>query len=92
MAEHRLDGDVLGIAWDGAGYGGDGRVWGGEFLIASYLQFSRFAHLRPFRLPGGEAAMREPNRSAAAVLWGLMGEEMLVHRLPSWKVTENQRA
>ncbi len=92
MAEHRLDGEVLGIAWDGAGYGGDGRIWGGEFLIASYRQFSRFAHLRPFRLPGGEAAMREPNRSAAAVLWELMGEEMLVHRLPSWKVTENQRA
>ncbi|BFU88887.1 MAG: Carbamoyltransferase HypF [Nitrospira sp.] len=92
MAEHRLDGEVLGIAWDGAGYGGDGQVWGGEFLIASYRQFSRFAHLRPFRLPGGEEAMREPNRSAAAVLWELMGTEMLAHRLLSWKVTENQLA
>ncbi|MDF0676049.1 MAG: carbamoyltransferase HypF [Nitrospira sp.] len=92
MAEHKLNGEVLGIAWDGAGYGGDGQVWGGEFLIASYRQFSRFAHLRPFRLPGGEAAMREPNRSAAAVLWELMGEAILVHRLPSWKVTEKQLA
>ena len=92
MAEHRLDGDVLGIAWDGAGYGTDGEVWGGEFLIASYRQFRRFAHLQPFRLPGGEAAMRDPSRSAAAVLWELMGEEMLCHDLPSWKVTADQRA
>lgn len=91
MAEHKLDGEVLGIAWDGAGYGGAGQVWGGELLIASYRQFSRFAHLRPFRLPGGEAAMREPNRSAAAVLWELMGEEMLKLPLPSWEVTDNQR-
>jgi hydrogenase maturation protein HypF len=92
MAEHRLDGEVLGIAWDGAGYGGDGQVWGGEFLIANYRQFSRVASLRPFRLLGGEAAMREPSRSAAAVLWELMGGEMLEHQLPSWKVTHDQRA
>ena len=92
MAEHKLDGEVLGIAWDGAGYGGDGQVWGGEFLVASYRQFSRFAHLRPFRLPGGEAAIRHPERSAAAVLWELMGEEMSGHPIPSWKVTVDQRA
>jgi hydrogenase maturation protein HypF len=92
MAEHRLDGEVLGIAWDGAGYGGDGQVWGGEFLIASYRQFSRFAHLQPFRLPGGEAAMRNPTRSAASILWELIGEEMLRLPLPSWNVTNDQRA
>ncbi len=92
MAEHQLDGEVLGIAWDGAGYGGDGQVWGGEFLIASYRQFTRFASLKPFRLLGGEAAMKEPGRSAAAVLWELMGEEMLTLSLSSWKVTDNQRA
>ncbi|NGZ10999.1 MAG: carbamoyltransferase HypF [Nitrospira sp. LK70] len=92
MAEHRLDGEVLGIAWDGAGYGGDGQIWGGEFLVASYRQFTRFAHLRPFRLPGGEAAIREPNRSTAAVLWELMGEAILDYRLPSWNATGEQRA
>ncbi len=91
MAEHKLDGEVLGIAWDGAGYGGDGQVWGGECLITSYRQFNRFAHLRPFHLLGGEAAMREPNRSAASVLWELMGEQMLVHELPSWNVPHGQR-
>lgn len=92
MAEHKLDGEVLGITWDGAGYGGDGQVWGGEFLIVGYRQFTRFASLKPFRLLGGEAAMREPSRSAAAVLWELMGEEVVGYDLPSWKVSEDQRA
>lgn len=91
MAEHGLDGEVLGIAWDGAGHGTDGQVWGGEFLIASYGRFTRFAHLRPFRLPGGEAAMREPRRSAAAVLWELIGEQMSAYQLPSWETAGNER-
>lgn len=91
MAEHRLNGDVLGIAWDGAGYGGDGQVWGGECLIASYRQFTRFASLRPFRLIGGEAAMKEPGRSTAALLWELMGEAMQEHHVPSWNVSHGQR-
>jgi hydrogenase maturation protein HypF len=91
MAEHRLGGEVLGIAWDGAGYGGDGQVWGGEFFIAGYRRFMRFASLAPFRLLGGEAAMKEPGRSAAAILWELMGENMLEHDLPSWRVTHGQR-
>jgi hydrogenase maturation protein HypF len=92
MAEHKLDGEVLGIAWDGAGYGGDGQVWGGEFFIAGYRRFTRFASLTPFRLLGGEAAMKEPSRSAAAILWELMGENMLEHDLRSWRVTHGQRA
>lgn len=92
MAEHKLDGEVLGIAWDGAGYGEDGLVWGGEFLIAGYGKSARFASLKPFRLLGGEAAIKEPSRSAAAVLWELMGEEMEKLSLPSWNVTGNQRA
>ena len=91
MAEHGLDGDVLGIAWDGAGCGTDGQVWGGEFLIASYGRFSRFAHLRPFRLLGGESAMKEPGRSAAAVLWEIVGEQMPAYRLPSWGAASEQR-
>ncbi len=77
MAEHHLDGEVLGIAWDGAGYGTDGTIWGGEFLRAGYKGFSRVAHLRPFRLPGGEAAAREPRRSALTVLRETLGEEAI---------------
>ncbi|MBH0200945.1 MAG: carbamoyltransferase HypF [Nitrospira sp.] len=91
MAEHRLDGEVLGIAWDGAGYGGDGQVWGGEFLVAGYRQFTRFASLKPFRMPGGEAAMRDPSRSAAAVLWELVGEAIVDLELSDWNMRGSQR-
>jgi hydrogenase maturation protein HypF len=91
MAEYGVEGPVLGIAWDGAGYGMDGVVWGGEFLIATLDRFERFAHLRSFRLPGGEAAVKEPTRSAASLLWDLMGEQMLAQGLPSWQVTAEER-
>jgi hydrogenase maturation protein HypF len=59
---------VLGVIWDGTGYGPDGTVWGGEFLLGDAVSFDRVARLRPFRLLGGEAAVREPRRAAAAVL------------------------
>lgn len=77
MAEHGLDGEVLGIAWDGAGHGADGTIWGGEVLRAGYEGFSRAAHLRPFLLPGGEQAAREPRRSALALLWETLGEKAI---------------
>ena len=76
MAEHDLDGEVLGVAWDGTGLGTDGTVWGGEFLRATATDFRRVARLRPFTLPGGEAAARQPWRSALGVLHALMGEAM----------------
>ena len=73
MAENELEGPVLGIAWDGTGYGTDGTIWGGEFLVCDFSTFNRFAHLRPFRLPGGEAAVREPRRCALGLLHGMPG-------------------
>lgn len=91
MAEHGLDGRVLGVAWDGAGYGVDGSIWGGEFLLATFNGFTRFARLWPFRLPGGEAAMREPKRAAAAVLWEVLGERMVNEPLPLWRVSSEER-
>lgn len=68
MAEHELDGPVLGVSWDGTGLGTDGTIWGGEFLLADRDEFTRVAHLREFRLPGGDRAAREPRRSALSVL------------------------
>jgi len=69
MADNGIEGSVLGVAWDGTGLGPDGTVWGGEFLLTRPRDFVRAAHLRPFRLPGGERAMREPQRSAAGLLF-----------------------
>jgi hydrogenase maturation protein HypF len=83
MAEHRLQGPVLGVCWDGSGAGPDGTVWGGEFLKASYEGYSRVAHLRPFRLPGGERAVREPRRSALAILFEVFGEAAAEQTLPT---------
>lgn len=65
-----LDRTVLGVAWDGTGYGLDNTIWGGEFLLATACRFRRLGRLRPLRLPGGEAAIKAPWR----VLWGLLGE------------------
>jgi hydrogenase maturation protein HypF len=73
LAENGFRGTALGVTWDGTGYGSDGRVWGGEFLVGDAAGFRRAAHLLPFRLPGGEAASREPRRSALGLLFELEG-------------------
>jgi hydrogenase maturation protein HypF len=77
MAENDLEGPVLGIAWDGTGYGTDGSVWGGEFFRASRAEFARIGHLRAFRLPGGEQAIREPRRAALGLLFAARGADAL---------------
>jgi hydrogenase maturation protein HypF len=69
MTEHGLQDPVLGVAWDGTGFGLDGTVWGGEFLIADRAGFTRYAHLRPIALAGGDAAVREPWRAARSYLF-----------------------
>lgn len=68
LAEHDHAGPALGIIYDGTGYGPDGTVWGGEFLVGDAGGFERIGHLRPVRLPGGEAGVRQPWRMACAWL------------------------
>jgi hydrogenase maturation protein HypF len=68
MAEHGIEGPVIGLALDGTGYGTDGRIWGGEVLVSRLDGFDRFAHLEYLPMPGGEAAIREPWRMALGAL------------------------
>ena len=74
MAEHGLPGPVLGLAWDGSGFGADGTVWGGEALEVSATGSRRVGHLRAFPLPGGEQSVREPRRSALGLCLACLGE------------------
>jgi hydrogenase maturation protein HypF len=76
MVDNALEGSVLGIAWDGTGHGLDGTSWGGEALRVAGRGFTRFAWLRPFPLPGGDRAAREPRRAALGLIWSLRGEAL----------------
>jgi hydrogenase maturation protein HypF len=66
---------VLGVAWDGTGYGTDGTIWGGEFLLVTDEGWRRVAHLRGFCLPGGEVAVHEPRRAAIGLLYEAFGDD-----------------
>lgn len=68
MAENQLTEPVIGIIMDGTGYGTDGTIWGGEILIGDYTNFDRFAHFEPMPLPGGDAAIKSPWRTAVSYL------------------------
>jgi hydrogenase maturation protein HypF len=74
MAENEVELPALGVAWDGTGYGTDGTIWGGEFFLVTKNKVERVAHLRPFRLPGGDKAVKEPRRAAAGLLYEKFGE------------------
>lgn len=77
LMEHQVETRALGVTWDGTGYGTDGTVWGGEFLLGDTASFSRVCRLRPFHLPGGDAAVKQPRRCGLALLWEMLGDEAL---------------
>ncbi len=82
MVEHDLEEPVIAVSFDGTGYGSDGKLWGGEFLLSEYEDFQRLAHIKYLPLQGGEAAIREPWRMALVHLWNLFGESVLGRDLP----------
>ncbi len=80
MAENELAPPVLGVAWDGTGYGTDGTIWGGEFFLVTDDRIERVAHLRPFRLPGGDKAVKEPRRAALGLLYEMFGDAIFLRK------------
>ena len=88
MAEHGLNGNVIGVAFDGTGYGLDGNIWGGEFLLASYMDFKRAAHLKYIPMAGGDKAAEEPWRMAAAYLREAFGVGFLKIGIPITKMID----
>jgi hydrogenase maturation protein HypF len=75
--ENQVDGEALGVSWDGTGYGLDGTVWGGEFFLTDDSSYKHFAQFRRFKLPGGEKAIKEPRRSLAGILFEIAGNSFV---------------
>lgn len=74
MAEHQLDEKVIGIALDGVGYGDDGNIWGGEFLICDFSDYHRYTHFEYIKMPGGDSATKHPWRMALSYLYQYYGD------------------
>ncbi|MFH1102196.1 MAG: carbamoyltransferase HypF [Pseudomonadota bacterium] len=82
MAENRIAGPVIGLSFDGTGYGTDGAIWGGEVLMVEERQFTRIAHLGYVPMPGGEAVVKEPWRMAVSYLFNAMGDDFRNRPVP----------
>ena len=91
LTDNGLDRRVIGVAFDGAGYGTDGTIWGGEFLVADFSDFERAAHLKPQAMPGGTMAIREPWRMAVSYLFGIFGEALAEIDVPFMRGLDRSR-
>jgi hydrogenase maturation protein HypF len=91
LVDRGLEPPVLGIAWDGTGYGTDGTLWGGEWLaVQDHHGFERIAHLRSFPLPGGDRAAREPRRAALGLLYEAFGDAAFTLDCPTIRAFQPQ--
>ncbi|MBN1350434.1 carbamoyltransferase HypF [candidate division KSB1 bacterium] len=91
MAEYGIEDPVIGLAFDGTGYGTDGKIWGGEILLVDGVRFERLAHFSYTPMPGGDAAIREPWRMAMSCLFCVFGESCLDLKLPLLQQIETNR-
>ena len=90
MVEKQIKGKVFGVAFDGTGYGDDGNLWGGEFMVCDYEGYERVAHLNYFKLLGGAKAIKEPKRVALSLLFECYGDEVFELNTPTTKVFTQQ--
>jgi len=88
MVDNGLESPVIGVALDGTGYGSDGNIWGGEFMLADYRGFTRLGHLEYLPLPGGALAIKKPYRTAIGYLLALLGKTALESDLPSLRIAD----
>lgn len=91
MAENGLDEDVIGISLDGTGFGSDGNIWGGEFMINDLGKFTRFTHFDYVPMPGGDKTTGEPWRMAFSYIYKYLGESFDFNSLPLFRAIDNQR-
>ena len=89
MVDNGIKTPVIGVALDGTGYGNDGNIWGGEFLVADYQRFTRMGHLEYLPLPGGTIAIKKPYRTAIGYILSLLGETALKPDLPFLKQVDS---
>ena len=90
LVENRVKGPVIGVAFDGTGYGADGTIWGGEFLLADWHSFQRVGRLEYVPLPGGAVAIKKPYRMALSYLYTLLGEDLSLEGLPLSKLNPGE--
>ena len=90
MAEKQIKGKVFGVAFDGTGYGDDGNLWGGEFMVCDYEGYERVSHLNYFKLLGGAKAIKEPKRVALSLLFECYGDEVFELETPTIKAFTQQ--
>jgi hydrogenase maturation protein HypF len=91
MAEHGLDEKVIGVSFDGTGYGDDGNIWGGEFLICDLNDYDRYMHFEYKPMPGGDMVTYEPWRMTVSYLYSIYGEDFLDFKLPFLKNIDKEK-
>jgi hydrogenase maturation protein HypF len=91
MAENKLDETVIGVSFDGTGYGSDGNIWGSEFIVADLKDFMRYTHFEYIELPGGDKAVEEPWRTAISYLYRYLGNDFQDINLPFLKNIDRKK-
>jgi len=86
LATNKISKPVIGVAFDGTGYGSDGNIWGGEFMVVDRIGFRRVAHFKYLKMPGGEIAVREPQRMAFSITYGCLGDRIFKEELDFLKI------